>query len=758
MSTSVMNKSAPVKALPEAQINTLLSLRCVNPHEILGAHAENNGIVVRAYRPEAESIQVLFTSAKEKKSAQMERIHSSGLFEVFIPKISFPFSYDLEVQYPGGNTFTFRDPYEFLPTLGDLDVYLASEGRHENLWEKLGAHPLNMNHTEGVAFALWAPHAEGVSVIGDFNNWDGRLHCMRRIGASGIWEIFLPDVSQGARYKYEIRTNSGQTLYKTDPFAQAMENPPQTASVVFVSDYDWSDRQWMHRRGHSDPWKEACSIYEMHLGSWQHRPEEGHRPLSYRELAPVLTNYLLEMGFTHVEFLPVMEHPFSGSWGYQVSGYFAPTSRFGSPDDFRFLVDYLHQHNIGVIVDWVPAHFPKDAFALGRFDGTALFEHLDPRQGEHPDWGTFVFNFGRREVKNFLMASALHWLSEYHIDGLRVDAVASMLYLDYSRQEGQWVPNQHGGRENLEAIEFLKEVNAVCHRRHPGILMIAEESTAWPKVSQATEQGGLGFGFKWNMGWMHDTLEYFAKDSIYRKYHHHMLTFGLQYAFSENFILPISHDEVVHGKGSMLGKMPGDTWQKFANLRAFYAWMWAHPGKKMLFMGCEFGQDREWNHDQSLDWHLLSEGIPGHRGLLKLISDLNRNYRNQASLWQCDFTEDGFIWLDTQNADNNIFAFIRKTVNGDSYTIVIANLSPSPKDGYRVGLPKPGAYQEILNSDAEIYGGSNMGNYGWIHSENINWQGQPCSASVTLPPLGVIWLVSEAADVLKLQEVAILEH
>jgi 1,4-alpha-glucan branching enzyme len=457
-------------------------------------------------------------------------------------------------------------------------------------------------------------------------------------------------------------------------------------------------------------------------------------------LAPALADYLEKTGFTHVEFLPVMEHPFSGSWGYQVSGYFAPTSRFGGPDDFRHLVDFLHQRGFGVIVDWVPAHFPKDDFALGRFDGTALFEHLDPRQGEHPDWGTFVFNFGRREVRNFLLASALHWLSEYHIDGLRVDAVASMLYLDYSRKQGQWVPNPQGGRENLEAVEFLKEANAVCHRRHPGILMVAEESTAWPGVSRATEQGGLGFGFKWNMGWMHDTLEYFSKDPVYRSHHHGQLTFGIHYAFSENFILPISHDEVVHGKRSLLGKMPGDRWRQFANLRAFYAWMWAHPGKKMLFMGCEFGQGREWNHDQSLDWHLLDMPEPEHRGVLRLIADLNRIYRSEPALWQCDFEGSGFQWLDADSADQNVFAFVRKSGDGHRHLVALANLSPAIRSGYRVGLPQEGAYREMLNSDAAVYGGSNVGNAGEVRAEAVPWQGQPYSAVVTLPPLSGIWL------------------
>ncbi|MGA9520174.1 MAG: 1,4-alpha-glucan branching protein GlgB, partial [Myxococcaceae bacterium] len=565
-----------------------------------------------------------------------------GVWEARIKDRKEIFRYMLQVRYPGDRVFTLPDPYSFLPTLGDIDLHLIGEGRHEKLWTKLGAHPLHHQGASGVAFAVWAPTAAGVSVVGDFNSWDGRIHPMRQMGASGVWELFVPEVGEGMRYKFEVRpSHEGPPLLKADPFAFRTEVPPLTASVVHdLAHYTWQDEAWMAERAKRDPLGEPMSIYELHLGSWRHVVEDGNRPLTYRELASTLGDYLQHMGFTHVELLPIAEHPFGGSWGYQITGYYSPTARFGHPDDVRYLIDHLHQRGIGVIVDWVPGHFPKDAHGLARFDGTALYEHQDPRQGTHPDWGTLVFNFGRNEVRNFLVANALFWLEEYHVDALRVDAVASMLYLDYSRGPGQWVANRWGGRENEEAIAFLREVNDTIRRKHPGVVTMAEESTAFPRVSQPTSEGGLGFHFKWNMGWMHDTLIYASKDPIYRRFHHNNMTFGLLYAFSENFILPLSHDEVVHGKGSLLGKMPGDEWQKFANLRALYGWMWAHPGKKLLFMGGEFGQGPEWSESTSLPWDQTHHW--GHAGVQSLVADLNRAYKQERALWEQDFHPSGF--------------------------------------------------------------------------------------------------------------------
>jgi 1,4-alpha-glucan branching enzyme len=572
--------------------------------------------------------------------------------------------------------------------------------------------------------------------VGDFNSWDRRLHPLRSLGASGIWEIFVPDVPEGSYYKFEVVIEDGRLVLKSDPYAFATEPPPATAARVFTSDYEFSDDDWMQRRGEADPYREPMAIYEVHLGSWRRGPNGEN--LTYREMAPLLTDYCREMGFTHVEFLPVAEHPFYGSWGYQVSHYFAPTARYGTPDEFRFLVDTLHQAGIGVIVDWVPAHFPKDEWALARFDGTALYEHLDPRLGEHPDWGTLVFNFGRNEVRNFLISNALHWLENFHIDGLRVDAVASMLYLDYSRKAGEWVPNRYGGNENLEAIEFLKELNTVIHGEHPGVVMLAEESTAWPGVSRPVHVGGLGFGFKWNMGWMHDTLMYFSKDPIHRRYHHNNLTFSLMYAWSENFVLPLSHDEVVHGKGSLLNKMPGDRWQQMANLRCLLAYMWAHPGKQLLFMGAEIAQEREWTHEGSLDWHLLDHDQ--HRGMQRLVQDLNRAYQAIPALWELDQAPEGFSWIDANDADNNVISFFRTNAARDRHLICVCNLSPTPHEGFRIGLPKPGTYEEVLNTDADIYAGGNVGNLGGINSEEVPWHGFDFSAPLTLPPLATVWL------------------
>jgi 1,4-alpha-glucan branching enzyme len=711
-----------------------------DPHSVLGAHEADGGVVVRAYRPEARAVRV--QPAQEGAAVvEAELKDPNGLWEALLPKAKLPLSYELEVEYPDGNTFTMRDPYSFLPTLGDLDLHLALEGRHEELYERLGAHVREVDGVTGTAFAVWAPNARAVSVVGDFNSWDGRLNPMRSLGVSGIWELFVPGVQPGTHYKFEIKAQDGRLLLKADPLAFATEVPPRTASVVHRSQHEWNDDRWLRRRSSSDPLRGPMSIYEVHLGSWRRNPVEGNRPLSYRELADELADYVQDLGFTHVELMPVMEHPFAGSWGYQVTGYYAPTSRFGSPDDFRTFVDRLHERDIGVILDWVPAHFPRDEWALARFDGTALYEHDDPRQGAHPDWGTLIFNLGRSEVRNFLLSNALYWLREHHADGLRVDAVASMLYLDYSRNEGEWLPNQYGGRENLEAVEFLKRMNETVYAHAPGIVSAAEESTAWPGVSRPTYLGGLGFGFKWNMGWMHDTLTYFQKDPVYRRYHHHTLTFSLMYAFSENFILPLSHDEVVHGKRSLLDKMPGDRWQKFANLRALYAYLWAHPGKKLLFMGGELGEWEEWNYDGSLHWNLLE--YPDHAGVRSLVRDLNTVYRSQPALYELDDDPAGFRWLEANDAQNNVLAFARLDATGKRPVVCVLNLSPVPRHDYRVGMPICCRWREILNTDSAFYGGSSVGNLGGVEAEPVPWHEQPYSASLTLPPLGGVWLVPE---------------
>jgi 1,4-alpha-glucan branching enzyme len=625
-------------------------------------------------------------------------------------------------------------------TFGELDVYLVREGRHERLYEKLGAHVSG----EGVAFAVWAPNARAVSVVGDFNDWDRAANVMENLADAGIWTTLVAGAEPGQRYKYAVTGADGRTTQRADPFANATEVPPQTASVVHTPRHVWRDDAWLETRHATEPHATPMSIYEVHLGSWRLNALEGNRSLTYAELATELADYVLDLGFTHVELLPVMEHPFSGSWGYQVTGFFAPTARFGSPDDFRAFVDTLHRRGLGVILDWVPAHFPRDDWALARFDGTALYEHDDPRRGAHPDWGTLVFNFGRHEVRNFLLASALYWLREMHADGLRVDAVASMLYLDYSRREGEWIPNVFGGREDLEAVSFLKELNELVHGREAGVVSAAEESTAWPGVSRPTYVGGLGFGFKWNMGWMHDTLDYFRRDSIHRRFHHHQLTFSLMYAFSENFILPLSHDEVVHGKGSLLRKMSGDRWQQFANLRALYAYMWAHPGKKLLFMGGEFAQEAEWSHDRSLDWHLLEQ--PEHVGVHALVRELNRIYRDEPALWENDHDPAGFRWLEANDASANVLAFARFGRGGTRPLVCICNLSPEVRRDYRVGVPGPGRWIELLNTDSTYYGGSDVGNLGGVASEPHAWHEQPFSATVTLPPLGVVWLAPEPAD------------
>ncbi len=705
-----------------------------DPHSTLGVHPERGGLVVRAFRPWAASMRVL---PGRGAAIEMEKLDPSGLFAAYLPRRKPPLDYRLEATWADGSTYVFDDPYRFPPALGELDMHLIGEGRHEELWEKLGARQRELAGVNGTAFAVWAPAAGSVSVVGDFNLWDGRVHPMRSLGSSGVWELFVPEIAPGTRYKFEIRHGAEPTRLKADPLAEAAEVPPATASVVFSPSHRWADGDWLERRTAADLLARPISIYELHLGSWRWNRLEGNRPLTYLELADELAAYVGDLGFTHVELMPVMEHPFAGSWGYQTTGYYAPTSRFGTPDDFREFVDRLHRAGLGVILDWVPAHFPRDDWALARFDGTALYEHADPRRGAHPDWGTLVFNYGRVEVRNFLVANALYWLKEFHVDGLRVDAVASMLYRDYSRAPGEWIPNEYGGNEDLEAIAFLQELNAVTHGQIPGVIMAAEESTAWPGVSRPTSTGGLGFGFKWNMGWMHDSLAYFHEDPINRAYHHDKLTFGLLYAFTENFVLPLSHDEVVHGKGSLLSKMPGDRWKQLANLRALYAYMWAHPGKKLLFMGGELAQEQEWSHDRSLDWHLLEN--PAHAGIHALVRELNRAYRDEPALWERDFDPSGFEWLEAGDGASNVLAFVRFSGDRSRSVACVCNFSDVVRPGYRVGVPHGGTWHELVNSDAAGYGGSGVGN-GELVAEEGDWMHQPWSVELTLPPLAVIWL------------------
>jgi 1,4-alpha-glucan branching enzyme len=721
------------------EIELLVEGRLADPHHLLGAHPHDAGVVVRAWRPEAAAV---VAKPENAEPVELELRHPAGLFEGFVPGADAPLSYELEVSYPDGNTFTLRDPYAFAPTLGELDLHLAGEGRHERIYERLGAHVREVDGVAGTAFAVWAPNARTASVVGDFNGWDGRLNPMRSLGSTGIWELFVPGVADGRRYKFELKGPAGELLpLKADPYALATDVPPATSSCVYVSRHEWRDDEWLERRRASDPIAEPVSIYEVHLESWRRNPLEGNRSLTYLELADELADYATDLGFTHVELLPVMAHPFPGSWGYQVTGYFAPTPRLGEPDDLRAFVERLHGRGLGVILDWVPAHFPRDEWALARFDGTALYEHADPRRGAHPDWGTLVFNLARTEVRNFLLANALFWLREYHADGLRVDAVASMLYLDYSRNAGEWVPNQFGGNEDLDAVAFLQRFNELVHDREPGVVSAAEESTAWPGVSRPTYLGGLGFGFKWNMGWMHDTLDYFQREPVHRRFHHHQLTFSLMYAFSENFVLPLSHDEVVHGKRSLLSKLPGDRWQQLANLRALYAYMWAHPGKKLLFMGGELAQEREWRHDESLDWHLLEQ--PGHSGVQALVRDLNRHYRDEPALHEVDFDPAGFMWLEPNDADANVLAFARLPAGKGRPVVCVCNFSPVPREGYRLGLPRGGRWRELLNTDSTFYGGSDVGNLGGIDASGPPWHDQPQSGELRLPPLGVVWLVPE---------------
>ncbi|WP_030272504.1 1,4-alpha-glucan branching protein GlgB [Streptomyces sp. NRRL B-24484] len=724
----------PEAPLPPAEVDRLVSGVHHDPHALLGAHATLEGTAIRVLRPFAERVVVVTDQGPAELTHQQ-----SGLFTGLLAGREFP-AYRLQVTYPGGGPVEQEDGYRVAPTLGELDLHLISEGRHEQLWQVLGSHVREVDGMAGTSFAVWAPNAVGVRLVGDFNHWDGTGHPMRSLGSSGVWELFVPALAEGATYKYEIRTRHGGVLQKADPLARAAQCPPETASVVHTSQYAWGDGDWMARRPRTVHHRSPMSVYELHLASW--RPDL----TGYREIAEVLPGYLVDLGFTHVEFMPVMEHPFGGSWGYQVTGFFAPTARLGGPDDFKYLVDALHRAGIGVIVDWVPAHFPKDGFGLARFDGEPLYEPADPLRAEHPDWGTLEFDYGRTEVRNFLVANAVYWCEEFHVDGLRVDAVASMLYLDYSREGGAWSPNAFGGRENLDAASFLQEMNATVYRRCPGVVTIAEESTAWDGVTRPTDSGGLGFGLKWNMGWMHDSLVYMAKEPVHRKYHHNEMTFSMVYAYSENYVLPISHDEVVHGKQSLVSKMPGDWWQQRANHRAYLGFMWAHPGKQLLFMGQEFAQGAEWDHEHGPQWWVLADDWPAaedHRGVRRLVGALNHAYLDTPALWEQDTVPAGFRWLDGGAADDNVLSFVRYAADGTPL-VAVCNFSPVVRHGFRVGLPElPGAdqlWEEALNTDAEEFGGSGLGNSHPVKAEAGAWNGQQHSAELVLPPLATLWL------------------
>jgi 1,4-alpha-glucan branching enzyme len=720
-------------------IEAVVSGRHADPFAVLGPHEVGPGQWdIRVLLPSARSVDVLAWDGVTTL-ATMERRHDAGLFAARIQADQRP-GYRLRIETAIGTSIRY-DPYSYGPVISDQELSQIRDVGGDAHYRILGAHQTAIGEVQGFLFAVWAPTAKRVSVVGDFNDWDGRANPMRLRHRNGVWELFIPELKAGQRYKFEIKGADGRLLpLRADPLAFATERPPATASVLCASErFNWNDRRWMAERSSQDPRKEPMSVYECHLGSWARISEEGNRYLTYRELAERLIPYVKDLGFTHIELLPITEYPFDGSWGYQPVSLYAPTSRFGTPEDFAAFVESAHDAGIGLILDWVPGHFPNDPHGLGYFDGTHLYEHADPRQGYHQDWGTYIYNFGRQEVAAFLVANARFWLEHYHLDGLRVDAVASMLYLDYSRRPGEWVPNRYGGNENIEAIDFLRRLNETVYDVSPGAITIAEESTAWPGVSHPTYTGGLGFGFKWNMGWMHDTLRFISKDPIHRRYHHHDLTFGLLYAFTENFILPLSHDEVVHGKGSMLGKMPGDRWQRFANLRAYYGFMWGHPGKKLLFMGGEIAQEREWNHDISLDWHLLED--PDHRGVQSLIRDLNRVYREFPALHARDAEASGFQWLVSDDAENSVIAWARHGDKDDQLVIVVSNFTPLPRVGYRIGVPFSGLYREVLNTDAEVYGGSNVGNLGGAVAEEAQSHGQPCSLTLTLPPLATVMLV-----------------
>ncbi len=721
-------------AVPVGELNDLVAGRHGAPHDVLGPHVDGGRVTIRTLRPLARSVTIKAPTGDVTMRHEHEGVWVGVLNA---PEVT---DYRLEIEYDGGSRALYDDPYRYLPTVREMDQHLINEGRHEQLWEVLGAHVQTYESAHGAvtgtSFAVWAPHARGVRVAGDFNFWDGRAQPMRRLGVSGIWEIFVPGVGNGALYKYEILGADGQWRQKADPLAQRTQVPPERASVVFGSSYEWGDEAWIEGRPRTQRVDTAMSVYEVHLASWR-------QDLGYRDLADELVSYVAALGFTHVELMPVMEHPFAGSWGYHVTSFFAPTARLGGPDDFRYFVDRMHQAGVGVILDWVPGHFATDDFALVNFDGTPLYEDPNPQRGWHPEWGSYIFNFGRKEVRNFLVANALYWMEEFHADGLRVDGVASMLYLDYSREAGEWTPNVYGGRENLEAVSFLQEVNATCYKRVPGIVTIAEESTAWPGVTRPTHVGGLGFGFKWNMGWMHDSLGYMANDPVHRQYHHHQMTFSMMYAYAENYVLPISHDEVVHGKGSLLRKMPGDRWRQLANLRAYLAYMWAHPGKQLIFMGIELAQEAEWADGRELDWWLLDH--VEHRGVHDLVADLNQTYRASQALWSQDQDPAGFSWIDANDSTNNVFSFLRSGRDG-SHVACIANFAAVPRHDYRVGLPVQGTWAEIINTDAEAYSGSGVGNLGAVDATTKPWHGRPASAVIQLPPLGTIWLSSQKSS------------
>ena len=723
--------------LSPSELESLVQGLHQSPHSLLGLQpvGDGKGLVARAMIPGATHVELVPVHDATRPKFELKRISDTCVFEGVTKKAREVYAYDLVVTDDSGNRRQGRDPYSFLPTVGETDQFLFNQGNHRQLFDVLGAHARQPDGVEGTSFSVWAPNARRVSVVGDFNQWDGRRHPMRLLGSSGIWEIFLPGVGEGALYQFEILDAHGALKLVTDPFGTLFELPPKHAAVVWnTRKFAWTDDEWIHRRRESNALRRPMSIYEVHLGSWKRKSH--WEAFSYRELAEPLIAYVKQLGFTHVEFLPVAEHAYYPSWGCQVTGFYAPTSRYGTPDDFQYLVNELHRAGIGVIVDWVPAHFPRDAWALAQFDGTALFEHADPRQGAHQDWGTLIFNFGRHEVRNFLTANALYWCERFHVDGLRVDAVASMLYLDYSRKQGEWIPNKFGGRENLDAVEFLRQFNHLVGTEHPGVVTIAEESTSWPMVTRPPWLGGLGFSLKWNMGWMHDTLGYFKRDPIYRRYHQNELTFAMLYHGNENFVLPLSHDEVVHGKGSLRRRMPGDDWQAFANLRALLGYQWLFPGKKLLFMGGEFGQPAEWNDNAALDWWLMEAG-PFHAGLQRWVSDLNALYQTEPALWRGDYDGDGFWWVDCSDHPNSVLSFVRHDRESGGHVLAVFNLTPNPLRDYRVGLPLPGRWIEVLNSDATLYGGSNLGNAGGVTAEAYAVQNQPHSALFTLPPLGV---------------------
>ncbi len=723
--------------LKEGSINALVEGKNGAPHDILGPHQATKTLVtISAFRPTAKSMTVI--NRKSKKRTEMEKAREEGFFTVRIKGTEDKIDYYFEAETFDSTIETFEDPYRFKDTLliTEFDLHLFGEGNLHYSYEKFGAHPHTVDGIDGVYFAVWAPNAYRVSIVGNFNQWDERQHPMRIIGNGGVWELFIPGISTGELYRYDLRShNQDYHGQKSDPYGFYSEKRPSNASIVYdINTYEWNDAEWMEKRAKADALTQPMSIYELHLGSW--RLNEKGEWLTYHELATTVVDYCKHMNYTHIELMPVAEHPFDGSWGYQVTGYFATTSRFGSPDDFKCFVDHCHQNDIGIIMDWVPAHFPKDGYALSYFDGTHLYEHDDPRKGEHPDWGTYIFNYGRNEVRNFLISNALFWLKEYHIDGLRVDAVSSMLYLDFGRNNGEWIPNEHGGNENLDAIFFLRTFNEIVHREFPGAVTIAEESTSWPMVSRPTYLGGLGFTMKWNMGWMHDTLDYMKKDPVYRRYHHNQLTFSLMYAFSENFVLSLSHDEVVHLKGSIMEKMAGDWWQKFASVRTLTGYQMTHPGKKLMFMGQEIGQWREWSEERSLDWFLLS--MDTHATLQKWVADLNKFYQEQPALYEHDFDPEGFQWIEANDADNSTYVYIRYADDKDDFLIIACNFTPLPRYNYRIGVPKLGFYKEVMNSDSSYYGGGNVGNSGGIMAETLPWREWQQSMNITIPPLGMV--------------------